>query len=392
MIIHIDMDAFFASVEIRENPELRNRPIVVGGAAASRSVVSAASYQARRFGIYSAMPMAMAKRACPQLVIVPVNMPLYVEVSQQIHEIFSRYTPQIEPLSLDEAFLDVTASMRLFGSPIEIARKIKESIFVELNLVASVGVAPNKFLAKMASDENKPDGFLVIHEDKIQEFLDPMPVTRLWGVGKVTATRLERFGITKVTQLRQQSETFMRDQFGNQGLHLMQLAKGHDNRRVKPEHKAKSISHETTFASDIYDDQVLKSVLLGLTEQVAYRLRAKNIEGRTVQLKLRNAEFHTITRSYTLDHDSNSTNEIWQVCVKLFTKVRQENKDSIRLIGMGVTGFKKNQARQHDLFVQSDPKQDILDKLSDTINERYGKKAVTRGSVRINSKKIKDQN
>ncbi len=383
MIIHIDMDAFYASVEIRENPELRNRPIVVGGAATSRSVVSAASYEARRFGIHSAMPMIMAKRACPNLVIVPANMALYIEVSHQIHEIFARYTPQIEPLSLDEAFLDVIASRRLFGSPIEIARKIKDSILDELQLIASVGVAPNKFLAKIASDENKPDGFKVVEQDKIHEFLDPMPVTRLWGVGKTTAARLEHFGITKVKQLRQQADVFMLDQFGKQGIHLKHLANGLDNRRVQSEHQAKSISHETTFATDIDDEQILKSVLLGLTEQVSCRLRAKNIEGRTVQLKLRNANFETITRSFTLDHDSNTTDELWRVCYKLFTTVRNKNKDSIRLIGMGVTGFNNPQAIQHDLFIQSDKKQDIIDKLSDTINQRYGKKTVTRGSVRI---------
>ncbi|MFV2059378.1 MAG: DNA polymerase IV [Gammaproteobacteria bacterium] len=382
MIIHIDMDAFYASVEIRENPALINRPVVVGGDG-NRSVVSAASYAARRFGIYSAMPMTMAKRACPRLVIVPVNMSLYITVSHQIHDIFARYTPQIEPLSLDEAFLDVTASRRLFGSPVEIAQKIKSAILDELNLVASVGIAPNKFLAKMASDENKPDGFTVVQETKINEFLDPMPVTRLWGVGKATAARLERFGITRVKQLRTQAEIFMLEQFGKQGIHLMQLANGIDKRRVQSEHQAKSISHETTFATDIYDEQVLKSVLLGLTEQVACRLRVKNIEGRTVQLKIRNSEFKTITRSYTLDHDSNTTSELWQVCLKLFTGVRIENKDSIRLIGMGVTGFKNPQAMQHDLFTHSDKKQDIIDKLSDTINERYGKKTVTRGSVRI---------
>jgi DNA polymerase-4 len=376
------MDAFYASVEIRENPNLSNLPVVVGGAG-NRSVVSAASYAARRFGIYSAMPMITAKRACPKLIIVPVNMPLYIEVSHQIQDIFARYTPQIEPLSLDEAFLDVTASRRLFGSPIEIAQKIKNSILQELNLIASVGVAPNKFLAKMASDENKPDGFMVVDENKINEFLDPMPVTRLWGVGKATAARLERFGITKVRQLRQQAEIFMLEQFGKQGIHLMQLANGFDKRRVQSEHQAKSISHETTFATDIDDEQVLKSVLLGLTEQVACRLRAKNIEGRTVQLKLRNADFKTITRSFTLDHDSNTTHDLWQVCSQLFSNARNENKDSIRLIGMGVTGFKNPQAMQHDLFTHSDKKQDIIDKLSDTINERYGKKTVTRGSVRI---------
>jgi len=376
------MDAFYASVEIRENPELRNCPIVVGGDS-GRSVVSAASYEARRFGIHSAMPMTMAKRACPKLVIVPINMALYMEVSQQIHDIFNRYTPQIEPLSLDEAFLDVTASRRLFGSPVEIGQKIKDSILDELQLVASVGVAPNKFLAKMASDENKPDGFTVVEKDKVHEFLDPMPVTRLWGVGKATAGRLERYGITKVKQLRNQAEIFMLDQFGKQGIHLMQLANGVDSRRVQSEHQAKSISHETTFATDIIDEQVLKSVLLGLTEQVSCRLRAKNIEGRTVQLKLRNADFHTITRSYTLEHDSNTTDELWQVCLRLFNTVRKENKDSIRLIGMGVTGFKSPQAKQHDLFTHSDKKQDIIDELSDTINQRYGKKTVTRGSVRI---------
>jgi len=377
------MDAFYASVEIRENPELANKPVVVGGAATSRSVVSAASYAARRFGIHSAMPMTMARRACPQLIIVPVNMALYIEVSHQIHDIFARYTPEIEPLSLDEAFLDVTASRRLFGSPIEIAKKIKDSIWQELRLVASVGVAPNKFLAKIASDENKPNGFMVVDEDKINQFLDPMPVTRLWGVGKATAARLEHFGITKVKQLRQQAEVFMVEQFGKQGLHLMQLANGYDTRRVQSEHHAKSISHETTFATDVDDEQILKSVLMGLTEQVACRLRAKNIEGRTVQLKLRNADFKTISRSKTMEQDSNTTKELWQVCYKLFTEVRKKNRDSIRLIGMGVTGFKNPQAMQHDLFTQTDKKQDILDKLSDTINERYGKKSVTRGSVRI---------
>ena len=273
MLIHIDMDAFYASVEELDQPELRGRAVIVGGAPEARGVVSAANYLARSFGVHSAMPMSRALRLCPQAVRLPVRMSRYVALSQQIHAIFARYTPLIEPLSLDEAFLDVAGSKRLYGSPAQIAHRIKQEIKEELGLVASVGVAANKFIAKIASDIDKPDGFMLVPEEQTQAFLDPLPVSRLWGVGKATHQVFERLGVQTIAQVRQLPEAVMQDYFGRHGLHLWQLAQGIDGRRVVSERQAKSISNETTFAQDIRDPLALHACLMELTEQVAARLR-----------------------------------------------------------------------------------------------------------------------
>jgi len=385
-ILHVDMDAFYASVEIRERPELAGKPVIVGGAAEARGVVSAASYEARRFGVHSAMPMSQALRLCPEAVRLPVRMSLYSDVSEQIHAIFARYTPQIEPLSLDEAFLDVNASEKLFGSAGDIARRIKQEIRSELSLVASVGIAPNKFLAKIASDLDKPDGLVEVMPGEIQTFLDPLPVSRLWGVGKVTGGEFERLGIRTIGQVRQQSPEFLRMKFGKFGEQLWELANGRDPRPVVSDHRAKSISNENTFEVDISDEQVLRAWLMDLSEQVAYRLRQQNLYGRTVQIKLRFADFKTITRSHSLSEPTQLTQDIWQTAVNLLNDYLQKHKPAVRLLGVGISGLTdqpETLPEQGDLFVpqaQNPSRMKEIDRIVDAINNRFGKLQLRRGS------------
>jgi DNA polymerase-4 len=388
MIIHVDMDAFYASVEERENPSLVGRPIVVGGTPEGRGVVAAANYQSRKFGIHSAMATAAAIKRCPHLIVLPVRMNLYANVSTQINHIFSRYTPQIEPLSLDEAFLDVTASERLFSGAVQIGQKIKQDIKNELALVASVGIAPNKFLAKIASDLDKPNGFMVVAREDIHRFLDPLPASRLWGVGKASAARFENFGIRTIGQMRQQSVEFMQRNFGKSGLHLLQLANGIDPRPVVTDVEAKSISHERTFASDINDKEVLRAVLLELTEQVARRLRRHNLRGTTIQIKVRFADFQTITRSVTVTEPCNTTKPIWQCAARLLDTRLPKNHLPIRLLGMGVSGF-ENRAAQGDLFSEDGREQEQIDSIADQINAKFGVSSLHRASLVKRSDRIK---
>ena len=389
MIIHADMDAFFASVEIREQPALRGKPVVVGGQVESRGVVAAASYVARQYGIRSAMPTATALKRCPELVVLPGRMALYSEVSRQIQDIFARYTPLIEPLSLDEAFLDVSASTALFGSAQHIARDIKQAVLDELQLVISMGVAPNKFVAKIASDVQKPDGFVVVKAAGVQAFLDPLPVSRLWGVGKVTEKKLHAQQIHSIADLRHASESFIRQHFGQYGEQLRQLARGYDPRAVITERDAKSISHETTFAQDINDVDILRSVLSSLTEQVAWRMRRQNVQGRTVQLKLRFDNFHTITRVRSLSTATHHTRDLWRTVLQLLNKEITSGLPPIRLIGMGVSGFDSNESHEQ-LGLFDTPKTDDaisdaphseaedIDKITDDINHRFGNKLLLR--------------
>lgn len=380
MILHIDMDAFFASVEIRERPELAGLPVIVGGSAQGRGVVSAASYAARKFGVKSAMPVATALKLCPQLICLSHNIPLYVEVSQQIREIFARYTPLIEPLSLDEAFLDVSASQRLFGSAPEIGQLIKSAIKSELQLTASVGVAPNKFLAKIASDIQKPDGFVVVEANEVQNFLDPLPIERIWGVGKQTATTLQHYGIRTIQQLRNQSSKWLADRFGKFGLHIWQLAHGQDTRKVISESQAKSISAETTFAEDISDAAVLFAWLLQLTEQVTARLRRQQLKAKTVFIKLRAHDFTTLTRSSSLQSATQETDVVWNVVKQLFNNEFSKSKRALRLVGVGVSNFDVEATQQQsDLFYT--PRSRELDQLTDAINSRFGKKGIHRGTT-----------
>ena len=383
-IIHVDMDAFFASVEIRQQPGLKGRPVVVGGSATGRGVVAAANYEARRYGVHSAMPMSRAVRLCPDLICMPVQMDLYVQVSHQIQAIFLRYTPIIEPLSLDEAFLDVSESIRLFGEAASIAKKIKDAIKGELNLVASVGIAPNKYLAKIASDINKPDGFVEILPAQVLDFLDPLPASRIWGVGKVTNATLERYGIHTIKQVRQQPIEWLKDRFGTFGEQLWSLSRGLDQREVVTDSDAKSISNETTFSTDINDLHSLQSWLMSLTEQVGRRLRAHHRFGKTVNLKLRFDDFSTITRSQTLEQPTQTTHDLWKQAEQLLKIAFKQHSRPVRLIGVGVSNLEhstQTSGIQQDMFFsERNARQDHLDEITDKIQSRFGDAGIKRAT------------
>jgi len=379
-IIHVDMDAFYASVEQLDNPDLKGKAVIVGGAADQRGVVSAASYEARRFGVHSAMPMSQAMRLCPQGVILPVRMKRYVELSRRIHAIFQIYTPQIEPISLDEAFMDVTGSVGLFGDAEKIGREIKAQIKTQLGLIASVGIASNKFLAKLASDLDKPDGFVHIRDEKRQEILDPLPVSRIWGIGKVTGKTLTSRGINTIGQLRNTPLALLRKILGNQTEHVLNLAQGLDERPVESDREAKSISSEQTFAQDVEDSEFLLSILLHQVEEVAHRVRASTLQAKTVTLKLRYGNFKTITRRTTLEYPTNLTSVLWQEATDIFQKWHAKSARPLRLLGFGVSGLSDQGSGQRPLFADpEEEKQKRLDQAFDAIRNRYGSKALKHG-------------
>ncbi len=385
MILHVDMDAYYASVEERDRPELVGLPLIVGGSRTGRGVVAAANYVARKYGIRSAMPAAKAFRLCPQLISVSPRMQHYSTISQQIREIFFRFTPLVEPLSLDEAFLDVTGCQALFGTGPEIARKIKSAIFDETGLIASVGVAPNKFLAKIASDLQKPDGLVIVDPNRIEDFLNPLPVGRMWGVGKVTGTILDSMGVETIGDLRRVDPEILNQCFGSQGIHFHKLSQGIDNRKVIPDREAKSISHERTFETDITDRQALRAWTLELSDLVARRLRQHSLKGRTIQLKIRFSDFRTITRSYSLPEATNATDVIWKIAAELLDAAIPEQHSGIRLLGVGVHQFERKKKVQLSLFAcdavsDSDKKQQRLDSVADEIKDKFGLASLSRGS------------
>jgi DNA polymerase-4 len=342
-IIHADMDAFFVSVELLRHPELVGKPVVVGGTG-NRGVVAAASYEARRFGVHSALPSSVARRRCPHAVFLPGDHELYGEVSAQVREIFDRYTPLVEPLSLDEAFLDVTGSQRLFGSGEEIAWKIRDDIRAELDLGCCIGVASNKFLAKLASVEAKPKalpdriepglGVKVVDPDAEQEFLDPLAVQRLWGVGPATLERLHRLGITHVVDLHRVDPTAVAAALGkNQADHLIALSTGSDDRPVEPDREAKSIGHEETFASNTHLASEMRTHLVRLADAVANRLRKAGVGARTLTLKIRFDDgFTTITRSTTGPEAIDSAETIVAMLGPIMDAI--DPSPGIRLVGV----------------------------------------------------------
>jgi DNA polymerase-4 len=379
-ILHVDMDAFYASVEQRDRPELRGRPVVVGGLG-GRGVVCAASYEARPFGVHSAMPIVTAKRLCPHAVFLPVRMSHYAEISRQIREILLSFTPLVEPLSLDEAFLDVAGCEELFGAAPNIAAQIRSRIKSETGLTASVGVAPNKFLAKLASDHGKPDGLVVVPVDRMNEFLAPLPVGRIWGVGKKAEKRLHALGIETIGQLARLSDRDLSGQFGELGEHFRQLAKGQDNRCVVPDREAKSISTETTFAKDISDRRLLRDWLLDLTDQLASRLRHAQLRARTIELKIRSADFHTRHRAQALAEPSNATDVLWHAAQAIFERSVTRDVLPIRLLGVGATRLTSETAQQRDLFdPERHTRQRALDHTVDAIRKQFGSSAVRRGT------------
>ncbi|WP_433426009.1 DNA polymerase IV [Microtetraspora malaysiensis] len=331
-ILHVDMDAFFASVELLDRPELRGLPVIVG-AAGARGVVLSATYEARRFGVHSAMPMTRAMRVCPRATIIPPDHRKYTAVSRGVMEIFRSITPEVEPISSDEAFLDVGGARRRLGSPSAIAAMIREQVAEQYGITCSVGVASNKFVAKLASRQCKPDGLLVVPADGVVEFLHPLPVAALWGVGERTEQVLVRLGIRTVGDLAQVPVSTLQRELGAAGAHLAALAWGRDERPVVAHTPDKSIGNEETFPFDVDDPEAIRRELLRLSERVAARLRASGQVGRTVSVKLRRADFTTITRSRTLREATDVAKEIFATSCELFAAA---GLDRVRLRLVGV--------------------------------------------------------
>ncbi len=381
MILHVDMDAFYASVEQRDDPSLVGKPVVVGGTAEGRGVVAASSYEARKYGIYSAMSAHRAKQLCPDAIFIRPRIDYYAEVSQQLRSIFEEFTPLIEPLSLDEAFLDVTRSVRLLGSAVEIGRQIKLVVQQRLQLTASIGVAPNKFIAKIASDLEKPNGFVVVLPEEVQAFLDPLPVGRIWGVGKVTNQVFKRLAINTIGQLRQLTRETLVELLGVSGGHYWELSQGIDNRTVVPDREAKSISNETTFAEDISSQDDLKAWLVTLAEQVGRRLRNHGRKGRTIELKIRFSDFQSMTRSKTLARSTNITSEILEAGIEMLCRRLPAQHLPVRLIGLGVSNLDLLGITQLQLFDEIEREQQrSLDKVADEITKKFGTNSLHRAA------------
>jgi DNA polymerase-4 len=333
-IIHLDMDAFYASVEQRDDPALRGKPVAVGGPPQSRGVVAAASYEAREFGVRSAMPMSRAVRQCPQLVIVRPDFARYRAVSQQVMAILRSATPLVEPLSLDEAYLDVTGN--LLGEPlaVNVAMRLKQRIRDELSLTASAGVAPNKFLAKIASGWKKPDGLTVIAPERVEAFLQKLPVEALWGVGPVTAKKLRAIGIERLVEVREADRELLRRTVGSLAEWLEQLARGHDPRPVRPDRPWKSRSAETTYAEDLVELAGMRAEIERLAKRVAAMLENKGLAARTVTIKVRYPDFTTVTRSHTADAPTADASDIARRALALLERT-EAGRRPVRLLGVG---------------------------------------------------------
>lgn len=380
VIAHIDMDAFFAAIEQRDNPALLGEPVVVGAdpkGGKGRGVVSTCSYEARRYGIHSAMPISMAYRRCPRAVFFPVDMRKYSAVSCDVFRILGDFTPDVEPVSIDEAFLDLTGSRHLFGSALEACRKMKERIKAELRLTASVGIAPTKMAAKIASDHCKPDGLLEIAPHQMLDFLWPLPVERMWGVGAAMQKELNKLGVTTIGDVAHTSEALLCRHFGERGRHLYALARGVDEREVKRDDEMKSVSHEHTFETDTEDKHRIYDVLSALSEKVSRRLRRHGLKARTVTLKVRLKDFRTFTRDRTFPERTNFFEPIYKTSRMLFDAFHREGFQ-YRLVGVRAAHF-------HDPYVRDglfdDPKAERMERVHkaiDTIKDKFGDRMIRR--------------
>jgi DNA polymerase-4 len=382
-ILHVDMDAFYASVEQLDHPEYKSKPVIVGADpkdGKGRGVVAACSYEARKFGVRSALPISRAWKLCPEGVYVRPRMKRYVEVSGQVMEVFRHCTDLVEPLSIDEAFLDITGSIALLGRPVEIARAIKNQIREKTGLTASVGLAPNKFLAKIASDIRKPDGFVVIEPNEIETFLRDLPISRLWGVGPKTEVRLHEIGFRTIGDIAVADRESLVRRLGSLGEHLYQLSHGQDERPVVPNWEPKSISSETTFEEDTNDRELLLATILELSDHVAQRLRKDGYRARKVTLKLRYSSFSTHTKQHSLDKLVQTGEDIAAVARGLFGQFPLKQK--IRLIGVAAGDLHRGggDPQQLGLFSETNPQKEKLSHTVDEIKQKFGEAALRRGS------------
>lgn len=377
LVMHVDMDAFFASVEQNDHEEYRGKPLIVGGLG-GRGVVSTCSYEARRFGVHSAMPMVRARQLCPQGIFLAGNYRRYAEVSAAIFAIFARYSPVIEPLSIDEAFLDLTGMERIMGTPLAYARRLKAEIKAATGIVASVGIAPNKFLAKLASDLEKPDGLVIITPEAVRQVLDPLPVSRIWGVGRKLDAQLGEMGIRTIGQLYGTSYEKLCHHLGeHMARHLYELARGQDRRSVAPRERAKSIGKEVTFTEDLQCAEDAERVLLDLACKVGWRLRKAGEKARTIQLKLRLSQgFKTYTRSRTLPEATCYDEEIYHTACALFRELRIFR--GIRLLGVSTAGF--DAGAELNLFHDEARKENLYAAI-DKIRAKFGEGGITKAQL-----------
>jgi len=376
-ILHVDMDAFYASVEIRDRPELAGKPVIVGGLS-GRSVVLSATYQAREFGVRSAMPMSRARRLCPHAAVIAPRHWLYSAVSKEVMAIFRDVTPLVQPLSLDEAFLDVSGATRLLGSSAVIGQRIRQQVAEQQQITCSVGVAPNKFLAKLASVQCKPDGLLVIPADQIMEFLHPLPVSALWGVGQRTGATLARLGLRTVGDIATTPVSALEAELGPAAAaHLTALAWGRDGREVETAVREKSVGAEETFDVDVSDPEVIRRELLRLSRRTARALRSSGCAARTIVIKLRKADFKTITRSRTLAEPTDVTRQIYDTACALFEASGLSGRARLRLVGVRAAGLVPAAAAETQLALgeRAVPWRDAESAI-DRIASRFGTDAI----------------
>ncbi|WP_156952665.1 DNA polymerase IV [Maridesulfovibrio frigidus] len=391
-IMHLDMDAFFASVEQMDNPELRGKPIAIGSPH-KRSVLSTASYEARKFGVRSAMSSVHALKLCPHLILVPGRMERYKDISNQVMAVLGNYSPVVEQASIDEAYLDITGTERLFGPPLELAENVKKDILNTVGLTASIGIAPVKFLAKIASDLKKPAGISIIEKDEVESFLETLPIEKIPGIGKKALPRFHSFGIRFAADMRRFSPEFFKERFGERGLVLHAKAAGIDPTPVAVGGQMKSSSAENTFGDDVCDPQILKTWLLKQSERISADVRRKGLKGRTVTLKVKFPDFRQITRSKTLAKRTSNSDTIYKAGCRLLEA--EGYMGPIRLIGIGISNF-EDRSRQLSLLtteetLDDDKKLDDLDKAVDKVREKFGTAMLTRGSLLKLSSKVKGQ-
>lgn len=383
-IVHVDMDAFFAAVEERDNPSIRGKPVIVGAdpkAGRGRGVVSACSYEARKFGIHSAMPISIAYRKCHNAIFLRPDMARYGRVSRKIYDILYDFTPEIEPVSVDEAFLDISGTYRLFGTPTQTCSLIKSKIKDQTHLIASVGLAPTKMAAKIASDFGKPDGFIEVTREGLLDFLWPLDIGKIWGLGKKTEAILNNMGAKTIGDLAKMEIRKLIDVFGKNGADLWQLANGIDERVIQTETEAKSISNEVTFDKDVTDKDIIKGALESLSEKVSGRLRKEGSKGRTITLKIRLEGFHTYTRAVTIPEATNFADIIYRQIKELYENFDTKGK-RVRLLGIKVSnllssGFKDSLFRKKD-----DEKREGIHKAIDKIKIKFGENSVRRAGSR----------
>jgi len=384
-IVHVDMDAFFAAIEQRDNPKFRAKPVIVGAdpkRGEGRGVVSTCSYEARKFGIHSTMPISTAYKKCPKAIFLPVNMEKYNRVSGEIYEILYDFTPQIEPVSIDEAFLDITGSFHLFGTPLKTCTLIKSKIKSQTGLTASLGLAPTKMAAKIASDLEKPDGLVEVSKKGLLDFLWPLSVGKIWGLGKKSQLTLHKMGIRTIGGLAKTDLEMIREVFGKNGEYFWQLANGIDESKVETMEEIKSISNEVTFPKDTLSREKIKGALVGLCEKVSGRLRQEGFKGRTITLKIRLSGFATYTRATTLISATNFIDTIYKAVEKLFDNFNLKGK-KVRLVGVKVSNLVSSDIKDSLFEGKIEKKQESIHKAIDKIKEKFGNQAIYRaGSMR----------